>query len=148
MGLWDKAKQLFGQGQPSGNLHHVTEQDHHNAIIKERRDLCSGVDDEPQEQTVRRDNARDICLVGWQICNVEERHNKDDRRLAYLKLFQTRTDKFVCQRMTLIDDEEKKYEAATVEDLEGIKRFFGEDSLALALYIMLDRQLNELQKTA
>ena len=148
MSLWDKAKQLFSQSQPSGNLHRVSDQDHRDAIIKERPDLCSGVNDEPQEQTVRRDDSRDICFVGWQICNVEERHHKDNRRLAYLKLFQTRTDKFVCQRMTLIDDEEKHYTAATVEDLEGIRNFFGEDSLALALYIMLDRQLTELQKTA
>lgn len=42
--------------------------------------------------------------------------------------------------MTVIDDEEKSYQAITVEDLDGVKRFFGEGSLALALYIMLDRQ--------
>ena len=140
MSLWDKAKQLLGQSPQHGTLNTVSEQDHANAIIKERADLCSSLTAEPEEQTVTRDNGRDIIFLGWQICNVEERHVKDNRRLAYLKLFQTRTNKYVCQRMTLIDVEEKSYQAVTVEDLDGVKRFFGEGSLALALYIMLDRQ--------
>ena len=140
MSLWDKARQLFGQSAPVRHLQPVSEQDHLNAIIKERADLCDDLDAAASPQTVRRDGVRDITFQGWQLCNVEERHAQDNRRLAYLKLFQTRNDKFVCQRMTLIDDEEKRYAAATVEDLDGIRGFFGEDSLALALYIMLDRQ--------
>lgn len=86
------------------------------------------------EQTVSRDNARDIIFLGWQIANVEERHAKDNRRLAYLKLFRTRNDKYVCQRMTLIDDEEKHYQAVTVDDMDGVRQFFGNDRLAQALY--------------
>lgn len=98
MSLWDKAKQLLGQTPQHGTLNTVSEQDHANAIIKERADLCSSLTAEPEEQTVTRDNGRDIIFLGWQICNVEERHVKDNRRLAYLKLFQTRTNKYVCQR--------------------------------------------------
>jgi hypothetical protein len=148
MSLWDKAKQLFGQSPQSGTLHAVSDQEHLDAIIKERPDLCDQLTNEPQEQTVTRDNGRDIIFLGWQVCNVEERHIKDGRRLAYLKLFQTRANKYVCQRMTLIDNEEKSYQATTVEDLDGVKRFFGEGSLALALYIMLDRQFPVTKKSA
>ena len=148
MSLWDKAKQLFGQSPQSSTLHAVSAQDHLDAIIKERPDLCDPLTSDPNEKTVTRDNGRDIIFLGWQVCNVEERHDKDDRRLAYLKLFQTRANKYVCQRMTLIDNEEKSYQAVTVEDLEGVKRFFGEGSLALALYIMLDRQFPVSKKGA
>ena len=101
--------------------------------------MCKKLSDLPADEVVKRDGKIDITFKGWQICNVEERHNKDDRRLGYLKLFKTRNDKFVCQRMTLIDNEEKQYIAATVEDFPAIRNFFGEDSLAQALYVMLDR---------
>lgn len=143
MGFFD----LFSKGQTeSGNssgLAKVTEEDHKNAIIKERPDLCKKLSDLPADEVVKRDGKIDITFKGWQICNVEERHNKDDRRLGYLKLFKTRNDKFVCQRMTLIDNEEKRYVAATVEDFPAIRNFFGEDSLAQALYVMLDRVSKE-----
>jgi len=76
MSLWDKAKQLLGQTPQHGTLNTVSEQDHANAIIKERADLCSSLTAEPEEQTVTRDNGRDIIFLGWQICNVEERHVK------------------------------------------------------------------------
>ncbi len=36
-------------------------------------------------------------------------------------------------------DEEKHYKATTVDDIIGIKDFFGNDSLALAMMMMLDR---------
>lgn len=140
MSLWDKAKQLFGQSSAVGTLNPVTELDHQNAVIKERPDLCRDIRESPEEQTVTRNEGRDIIFQGWQICNVEERHAKDNRRLAYLKLFLTRSNKYVCQRMTLIDDEEKQYRAVAAEDLEAVRQFFGDDSLALALYIMLDRR--------
>ncbi len=145
MGLWDKAKQFIESKVAAevtgGNqgLEKVTAEDHRNAIIKERPDLCKRISDIPADEVVKRDGKIDITFKGWQICNVEERHNKDNRRLGYLKLFMTRNDKFVCQRMQLIDNEEKRYTAATVEDYTGIRNFFGEDSLAQALYIMLER---------
>ena len=133
MKLFDTLQQLLGM-QDKGSLHTVTEQDHQQALIKERADLCQALEADPVEQTVSRDNARDIIFLGWQIANVEERHAKDSRRLAYLKLFRTRNDKYVCQRMTLIDDEEKHYQAVTVDDMDGVRQFFGNDRLAQALY--------------
>lgn len=69
----------------------------------------------------------------------DKTHIGEDRRLGYLKLFKTKNDKFVCQRMWLVDDEEKHYKATTVDDIIGIKDFFGNDSLALAMMMMLDR---------
>ncbi|WP_294495769.1 hypothetical protein [uncultured Ruminobacter sp.] len=139
MGLFDKILGKDGDSSSSAGLGKVTEEDHRNALIKERPDLCKKLSDLPADEVVKRDGKIDITFKGWQICNVEERHNKDDRRLGYLKLFKTRNDKFVCQRMTLIDNEEKQYIAATVEDFPAIRNFFGEDSLAQALYVMLDR---------
>ncbi|WP_298509512.1 hypothetical protein [uncultured Ruminobacter sp.] len=139
MGLLDKILGKEGDSSSSAGLGKVTEEDHRNALIKERPDLCKKLSDLPADEVVKRDGKIDITFKGWQICNVEERHNKDDRRLGYLKLFKTRNDKFVCQRMTLIDNEEKQYIAATVEDFPAIRNFFGEDSLAQALYVMLDR---------
>ena len=139
MGLFDKILGKEGDSSSSAGLGKVTEEDHRNALIKERPDLCKKLSDLPADEVVKRDGKIDITFKGWQICNVEERHNKDDRRLGYLKLFKTRNDKFVCQRMTLIDNEEKRYIAATVEDFPAIRNFFGEDSLAQALYVMLDR---------
>src|SRR5574344_180807 len=145
MGLWDKAKQLIEktvaneQGNVASGLGKVTEEDHKNAEIKERPDLCKNISDLPSDEIVKRDGKIDITFKGWQICNVEERQIKDNRRLGYLKLFMTRSDKFVCQRMELIDNEEKRYTAATVEDFPAIRNFFGEDSLAQSLYIMLER---------
>ena len=139
MGLFDKILGKEGDSSSSAGLGKVTEEDHRNALIKERPDLCKKLSDLPADEVVKRDGKIDITFKGWQICNVEERHNKDDRRLGYLKLFKTRNDKFVCQRMTLIDTEEKQYIAATVEDFPAIRNFFGEDSLAQALYVMLDR---------
>lgn len=139
MGLFDKILGKDGDSSSSAGLGKVTEKDHRNALIKERPDLCKKLSDLPADEVVKRDGKIDITFKGWQICNVEERHNKDDRRLGYLKLFKTRNDKFVCQRMTLIDNEEKQYIAATVEDFPAIRNFFGEDSLAQALYVMLDR---------
>lgn len=133
MKLFDTLQQLLGM-QGKGSLHAVTEQDHQESLIKERPDLCQAEETAPMEQTVSRDNARDIIFLGWQIANVEERHAKDSRRLAYLKLFRTRNDKYVCQRMTLIDDEEKHYQAVTVDDMDGVRQFFGNDRLAQALY--------------
>ena len=143
MELFDTLKSAVQRilGKKAENkLHRVTDEERKNAIIKERPDLCVSLNSEPTPQTVRRDDSRDITFIGWQVANVEERSPIDNRRICYLKLFHTRYDKFVCQRMTLIDDEEKSYQAVTVEDLDGVKRFFGEGSLALALYIMLDRQ--------
>ncbi len=142
MGFFDKFFKE-GQAQTDAALGKVTEEDHKNAIIKERPDLCKRLSDLPTDEVIRRDGKVDITFTGWQICNVEERHNKDDRRLGYLKLFKTKKDKFVCQRMTLIDNEEKHYNAATVEDFPAIRNFFGEDSLAHALYVMLDRVSKE-----
>lgn len=139
MGFFDKILGKEGASDSSSSLGKVTEEDHRNALIKERPDLCKKLSDLPADEVVKRDGKIDITFKGWQICNVEERHNKDDRRLGYLKLFKTRNDKFVCQRMTLIDNEEKQYIAATVEDFPAIRNFFGEDSLAQALYVMLDR---------
>lgn len=143
MGLWDKAKKFIEKnvgGETNGSgLGRVTEEDHKNSIIKERPDLCKKISDIPAEEIVKRDGKIDIKFKGWQICNVEERQDKNDRRLGYLKLFKTHNDKFVCQRMELIDNEEKHYTAATVEDYPAIKNFFGEDALAQALYIMLEK---------
>lgn len=139
MRLFDKILGKEGDSSSSAGLGKVTEEDHRNALIKERPDLCKKLSDLPADEVVKRDGKIDITFKGWQICNVEERHNKDDRRLGYLKLFKTRNDKFICQRMTLIDNEEKQYIAATVEDFPAIRNFFGEDSLAQALYVMLDR---------
>lgn len=139
MGLFDRILGKEGDSASSAGLGKVTEEDHRNALIKERPDLCKKLSDLPADEVVKRDGKIDITFKGWQICNVEERHNKDDRRLGYLKLFKTRNDKFVCQRMTRIDNEEKQYIAATVEDFPAIRNFFGEDSLAQALYVMLDR---------
>ena len=139
MRLFKKILYKEGDSSSSAGLGKVTEEDHRNALIKERPDLCKKLSDLPADEVVKRDGKIDITFKGWQICNVEERHNKDDRRLGYLKLFKTRNDKFVCQRMTLIDNEEKQYIAATVEDVPAIRNFFGEDSLAQALYVMLDR---------
>ena len=139
MGFFDKILGKEGASDSSSGLGKVTEEDHRNALIKERPDLCKKLSDLPADEVVKRDGKIDITFKGWQICNVEERHNKDDRRLGYLKLFKTRNDKFVCQRMTLIDNEEKQYIAATVEDFPAIRNFLGEDSLAQALYVMLDR---------
>ena len=123
MKLFTTLQQLLGV-QGKGSLHAVTEQDHQESLIKERPDLCQAQETAPMEQTVSRDNARDIIFLGWQIANVEERHAKDSRRLAYLKLFRTRNDKYVCQRMTLIDDEEKHYQAVTVDDMDGVRNNF------------------------
>lgn len=150
MGLWDKAKSFLNATETTtetatGGLGKVTEEERQAAIIKERPDLCKKLEDIPGDEVVKRDGKIDITFKGWQICNVEARHNKDDRRLGYLKLFKTRNDKFVCQRMTLIDNEEKHYIAATVEDFPAIRNFFGEDSLAQALYIMLERVSREWQ---
>ena len=140
MGFFDKIKSAIGGGATEEKgLIKVTEEDHKNAIIKERSDLCKKISDIPEDEIVKRDGKIDINFKGWQICNVEERQNKDDRRLGYLKLFKTKNDKFVCQRMTMIDSEEKHYYAATVEDFPAIRNFFGEDRLALALYDLLDR---------
>ena len=41
--------------------------------------------------------------------------------------------------MWLDDDEEKHYKENTIDDIIGIKDFFGNDSLALAMLMMLDR---------
>ncbi len=143
MGLFDKFKELVAGEGGGVDANHilvkVTEEDHKTAIIKERPDLCKNLSDIPEDEVVKRDGKIDIQFKGWQICNVEERQNKDDRRLGYLKLFKTKNDKFVCQRMTMVDSEEKHYSAATVEDFPAIRNFFGEDRLALALYQMLDR---------
>lgn len=142
MGWLDKLKGAVSSAiEDNGNsLHKVTEEDHKNAIIKERQDLCINIEEKPERIDVRKDGARDITFIGWQVCNVEERASgHEDRRLGYLKLFKTKNDKFVCQRMTLIDDEEKKYEASTVEDIIDIKNFFGNDTLGVALILMLDR---------
>ena len=140
MGFFDKIKSAIGgSGAEEKGLIKVTEEDHKNAIIKERSDLCKKISDIPEDEIVKRDGKMDINFKGWQICNVEERQNKDDRRLGYLKLFKTKNDKFVCQRMTMIDSEEKHYYAATVEDFPAIRNVFGEDRLAMALYDMLDR---------
>ena len=134
MGFFDKIiKGISTRVSDPDPLHKVTEADHQSAVIKERPDLC--------------ENINDIAFNGWQICNVEERdpkhkdktHIGEDRRLGYLKLFKTKNDKFVCQRMWLVDDEEKHYKATTVDDIIGIKDFFGNDSLALAMMMMLDR---------
>ncbi len=140
MGFFDK---IIGNFITNGNndpLHRVTEEDHRNAVIKERIDLCKSIEKTPEHQTVQRDGGRDIVFNGWQICNVEERDPQhDSRRLGYLKLFKTKNDKFVCQRMTLIDDEEKHYYASTVEDIVDIRNFFGNDGLGVAMILMLDR---------
>ena len=129
MELFDTLKsavqRLLGRKEQN-KLHRVTDEERKNAIIKERPDLCVSLNREPTPQTVRRDDSRDISFLGWQVANVEERSPIDNRRICYLKLFHTRYDKFVCQRMTLIDDEEKSYQAVTVEDLDGVKRFFGD----------------------
>ena len=45
--------------------------------------------------------------------------------------------------MTLIDDEEKHYEALTVEDIVDIRNFYGTDTLGVALMLMLDRVSKE-----
>ena len=143
MTLWDLAKskiqQLTGLA-PRDALHKVSPSDHKSAIIKERPDLCASLSSEASEQTVRRDGSRDIIFLGWQVANVEERTLSNDRRIAYLKLFQTRYDKFVCQRMMLIDDEEKVYTAQTVDTIEAARAFFGDDALTLALLAMYARQ--------
>ncbi len=144
MGLFDKIKGIVGgssedESSAESSLGRITERDHELSIIKEREDLCNQLYESENSEVVKRDGKLDITFKGWQICNVEERHNKDDRRLGYLKLFRTSKGKFVCQRMTLIDSEEKHYTAATVDDFVGIKNFFGEDKLATALYAMLDR---------
>ena len=148
MGLFDKIiKGISTRVSDPDPLHKVTEADHQSAVIKERPDLCEDIKALPQKQNVRRDGARDIAFNGWQICNVEERdpkhkdktHIGEDRRLGYLKLFKTKNDKFVCQRMWLVDDEEKHYKATPVDDIIGIKDFLGNDSLALAMMMMLDR---------
>ncbi len=138
MGFLDK---LFKSvSTPVDPLHKVTEEDHRNALIKERMDLCSSIYSAPKNEKVQSDGRRDIVLTGWQICNVEERDTRhDNRRIGYLKLFKTKNDKFVCQRMTLIDDEEKHYYASTVEDIVDIKNFFGNDGLGVAMILMLDR---------
>ena len=137
MGFFDKFFRNNGDNDP---LHKVTEEDHRNAVIKERMDLCKSIEKQPEQQTVQRDGGRDIVFKGWQICNVEERDPRhDNRRLGYLKLFKTKNDKFVCQRMTLIDDEEKHYFASTVEDIVDIRNFFGNDGLGVAMILMLDR---------
>ena len=121
MGLFDKIiKGISTRVSDPDPLHKVTEADHQSAVIKERPDLCEDIKALPQKQNVRRDGARDIAFNGWQICNVEERDP-------------------VCQRMWLVDDEEKHYKATTVDDIIGIKDFFGNDSLALAMMMMLDR---------
>ena len=121
MGFFDKIiKGISTRVSDPDPLHKVTEADHQSAVIKERPDLCENIQDVPQKQNVRRDGARDIAFNGWQICNVEERDP-------------------VCQRMWLVDDEEKHYKATTVDDIIGIKDFFGNDSLALAMMMMLDR---------
>ena len=73
------------------------------------------------------------------ISRLFRRSRMSAARLGYLKLFKTKNDKFVCQRMWLVDDEEKHYKATTVDDIIGIKDFFGNDSLALAMMMMLDR---------
>lgn len=123
-------------------LHRVSEEDHRTAIVKERDDLCINIRSAPEKTNVQRDAGRDITFMGWMICKVEEiaiKDNKEDRRIGYLKLFKTKNDKFVCQRMTVIDDEEKHYSAATVEDIVDIKNFFGNDGLGVQLILMLDR---------
>lgn len=140
MGFFDKIIGSFTGNSNSDPLHRVTEEDHRHALIKERLDLCRSIDKTPEHSTVQRDEGRDIVFNGWQICNVEERDPQhDNRRLGYLKLFKTKNDKFVCQRMTLIDDEEKHYYASTVEDIIDIRNFFGNDGLGVALILMLDR---------
>ena len=123
MGFFDKIiKGISTRVSDPDPLHKVTEADHQSAVIKERPDLCENIKDVPQKQNVRRDGARDIAFNGWQICNVEERdpkhkdktHIGEDRRLGH-------------------------YKATTVDDIIGIKDFFGNDSLALAMMMMLDR---------
>lgn len=147
MGFFDKLTSIFEKGVSSDDpLHKVTKEDHDKAIIKERPDLCISITETPQKTKVQKDGARDIIFSGWQICNVEERDSNpahNDRRLGYLKLFKTKNDKFVCQRMTLIDDEEKHYEALTVEDIVDIRNFYGTDTLGVALMLMLDRVSKE-----
>lgn len=143
MTLWDMAKsaiQKLSGNTPQDSLHKVSSTDHKSALIKERPDLCSRLDSEATEQTVRRDGSRDIIFLGWQVANVEERAVSDNRRIAYLKLFKTRYDKFICQRMMQIDDEEKVYTAQTVDTLEAARAFFGDDALTLALLAMYARQ--------
>ncbi|MGL4207472.1 MAG: hypothetical protein ACRCRW_15315 [Aeromonadaceae bacterium] len=143
MTLWDIAKRTIQQltgDTPHDALHKVSPSDHKSAIIKERPDLCASLSSEATEQTVRRDGSRDIVFLGWQVANVEERALSDNRRIAYLKLFKTRYEKFVCQRMMLIDDEEKVYTAQTVDTIEAARAFFGDDALTLALLAMYARQ--------
>ena len=142
MGFLDKILNSVSKSisSPSDPLHKVTEEDHRNAMIKERMDLCTSIYSAPKPENVRRDGGRDITLLGWQICTVEERDTRhDNRRIGYLNLYKTKNDKFVCQRMTLIDDEEKHYYASTVEDIIDIKNFFGNDGLGVAIILMLDR---------
>lgn len=144
MELFDTLKsavqRLLGK-QEENKLHKVSDEERKNAIIKERPDLCVSINSEPAPQTVRRDDSRDITFIGWQVANVEERSPINDRRICYLKLFHTRYGKFVCQRMTLIDDEEKRYAAHTVDTLEEARAFFGDDALTLALFALHSKQL-------
>lgn len=123
MTLWDLAAITNNSLEDLHHAMHCTRS--HPAIIrvpsKERPDLCASLSSEATEQTVRRDGSRDIIFLGWQVANVEERILSNDRRIAYLKLFQTRYDKFVCQRMMLIDDEEKVYTAQTVDTIEAAR---------------------------
>lgn len=144
MELFDTLKsavqRLLGRKEQN-KLHRVTDEERKNAIIKERSDLCVSLNSEPTPQTVRRDDSRDISFLGWQVANVEERSPIDNRRICYLKLFHTRYDKFVCQRMTLIDDEEKSYAAHTADTLEEARAFFGDDALTLALFALHAKQL-------
>ena len=144
MELFDTLKsavqRLLGK-QEENKLHRVTDEERKNAIIKERPDLCVSLNSEPTPQTVRRDDSRDITFIGWQVANVEERSPIDNRRICYLKLFHTRYGKYVCQRMTLIDDEEKRYDAHTVDTLEEARAFFGDDALTLALFALHAKQV-------
>ena len=144
MELFDTLKSAVQRilGKKAENkLHRDTDEERKNAIIKERPDLCVSLNSEPVPQTVRRDDSRDITFIGWQVANVEERSPIDNRRICYLKLFHTRYGKYVCQRMTLIDDEEKRYDAHTVDTLEEARAFFGDDALTLALFALHAKQV-------
>ena len=68
MGFFDKIKSAIGgSGAEEKGLIKVTEEDHKNAIIKERSDLCKKISDIPEDEIVKRDGKMDINFKGWQI---------------------------------------------------------------------------------
>mgnify|MGYP000021932147 CR=1 FL=1 len=73
MGLFDKAKSIFGSSNESeesaeSKLGKVTEKDHLNSIIKEREDLCRQLFESETSETVKRDGEKigrnDPCPCG------------------------------------------------------------------------------------